>query len=45
MEWSRGVPIMVITLARPDDSMQALVDRADQLMFQSKQNGRNRVSA
>lgn len=32
------------TLARIDDSMDSLVKRADDLMYQSKQAGRNRVS-
>lgn len=32
------------TLARPEDSVDALVQRADQLMYQSKAAGRNRVT-
>ena len=32
------------TLARPDDTMESLLERADQLMYQSKAAGRNRVS-
>jgi diguanylate cyclase (GGDEF)-like protein/PAS domain S-box-containing protein len=31
------------TLARPDDSPEALLNRADQLMYQCKTEGRNRV--
>jgi diguanylate cyclase (GGDEF)-like protein/PAS domain S-box-containing protein len=33
------------TLVRPDDTPVSLVDRADRLMYDSKQGGRNRVSA
>jgi diguanylate cyclase (GGDEF)-like protein/PAS domain S-box-containing protein len=33
------------TVARPDDTMSVLVDRADKLMYQSKLAGRNRVTA
>lgn len=33
------------TLARPDDSPEELVDRADQLMYRSKRAGRNRITA
>jgi diguanylate cyclase (GGDEF)-like protein/PAS domain S-box-containing protein len=32
------------TLVRLDDTVESLVTRADQLMYQSKQNGRNRVT-
>jgi diguanylate cyclase (GGDEF)-like protein/PAS domain S-box-containing protein len=32
------------TLARSDDTMETLLQRADQLMYQSKASGRNRVS-
>ena len=32
------------TLARPDDSPETLLNRADQLMYQSKLSGRNRVT-
>ena len=32
------------TLARPNDSPEELVERADQLMYQSKRAGRNRVT-
>lgn len=32
------------TLARPDDTLQTLIHRVDQLMYQSKQNGRDRVT-
>ena len=32
------------TLARPDDSAETLLKRADQLMYQSKLSGRNRVT-
>jgi len=33
------------TLSRPDDTVMSAVGRADRLMYQSKQAGRNRVSA
>ena len=36
---------MGATLARPDDPPSGLVERADRLMYQSKLNGRNLVSA
>jgi len=32
------------TLARPTDSMDSLIERADQLMYRSKELGRNRVT-
>jgi diguanylate cyclase (GGDEF)-like protein/PAS domain S-box-containing protein len=32
------------TLARPGDTLQTLIERADQLMYKSKQAGRNRVT-
>jgi diguanylate cyclase (GGDEF)-like protein/PAS domain S-box-containing protein len=32
------------TLARPDDTLQTLIERADQLMYKSKQSGRNLVT-
>jgi diguanylate cyclase (GGDEF)-like protein/PAS domain S-box-containing protein len=32
------------TAARPDDSMDTLIDRADKLMYLSKKDGRNRVT-
>lgn len=32
------------TLAKPTDSMDSLIERADQLMYQSKESGRNRVT-
>jgi diguanylate cyclase (GGDEF)-like protein/PAS domain S-box-containing protein len=32
------------TLARAEDTMEALVNRADELMYASKQNGRNRLT-
>ncbi len=32
------------TLARPDDTLQTLIERADHLMYKSKQGGRNRVT-
>ena len=32
------------TLVRPDDSPETLLKRADQLMYQSKLSGRNRVT-
>lgn len=41
-----GVTISIgATMARPDDSVDSLVKRADQLMYASKQSGRNRVTA
>ena len=33
-----------LTLCRPDDDIDSLIDRADKLMYESKTNGRNRVS-
>ncbi len=46
---SNGVKISVTvsigaTLARETDTLDSLIERADQLMYQSKQNGRNRVT-
>jgi diguanylate cyclase (GGDEF)-like protein len=32
------------TLAKPTDSMDTLIERADQLMYRSKESGRNRVT-
>jgi diguanylate cyclase (GGDEF)-like protein/PAS domain S-box-containing protein len=32
------------TLARPDDTLQSLIQRVDQLMYQSKENGRDQVT-
>ncbi len=32
-------------LARQDESLESLVDRADHLMYQSKRKGRNTVTA
>ena len=32
------------TLVREADTMDSIIERADQLMYQSKQNGRNRVT-
>ena len=32
------------SLARSDDTVETIVKRADQLLYQSKQGGRNRVS-
>jgi len=32
------------TLARPDDTLDSLIDRADKLMYKSKAAGKNRVS-
>jgi diguanylate cyclase (GGDEF)-like protein len=40
----RSVSVSIgATLARPDDSPEALLNRADQLMYQCKMEGRNRV--
>jgi diguanylate cyclase (GGDEF)-like protein len=44
----RGVPIEAtvsigVTLARPNESTDALVARADAAMYQAKQKGRNQV--
>jgi len=46
--WGKGKPISVTlsggaTLARPEDSIQSLIERADQLMYQSKKAGKNQV--
>ncbi len=48
--WGKGKPISVTlsggaTLARPQDTLQTLVDRADRLMYESKKAGKNRVSS
>jgi diguanylate cyclase (GGDEF)-like protein len=32
------------TLVRENDSIESVVDRADRLMYQSKANGRNRIT-
>ena len=32
------------TLIRPDDTIQSLIERADQLMYRSKHDGRNRIT-
>lgn len=34
-----------VTLLEADESMDAVVDRADQAMYEAKQHGRNRVIA
>ncbi len=40
-----GVTISIgATLVRPDDTLQSLVERADRLMYESKRQGRNRVT-
>ncbi|HOO61808.1 MAG TPA: GGDEF domain-containing protein, partial [Bacillota bacterium] len=33
-----------VTMARKDDTIDAVIKRADQMMYESKQQGRNRVS-
>jgi len=33
-----------ITAVKPDDTMDSIVERADHLMYQSKKNGKNRVT-
>ena len=33
-----------VTIVTKDDDMQSIVERADQLMYESKQNGKNRVT-
>ena len=45
-----GQPLAVsvsvgITVAHKDDTIESIVSRADRLMYQSKQNGKNRVTA
>ncbi len=40
-----GVTVSVgVTMARSEDTVESLVERVDQLMYQSKKNGRNRVT-
>ena len=40
-----GVTISIgATISRPEDTIESLVQRADQLMYRSKSNGRNLVS-
>ena len=34
-----------VTIVRQDDSLNSIVKRADQLMYQSKDNGRNKVTS
>lgn len=34
-----------VTVVRQGDTIQSIVDRADQLMYESKKNGKNRVTA
>jgi diguanylate cyclase (GGDEF)-like protein/PAS domain S-box-containing protein len=42
---SLGVTISIgATLVQPEDTFQTLVERADQLMYESKRQGRNRVT-
>lgn len=33
-----------ITLTKPEDTVETLIDRADQLMYESKKNGKDRVT-
>ena len=33
-----------ITTSRPQDTLKSMLKRADKLMYQSKQNGRNKVT-
>ena len=47
--WERGKPISVtlsggVTLARTEDTVSSLVERADLLMYQSKKAGKNLIS-
>jgi diguanylate cyclase (GGDEF)-like protein len=35
---------MGATLARADDTLESLLKRADELLYQSKSDGRNRVT-
>jgi diguanylate cyclase (GGDEF)-like protein len=40
-----GVTVSIgVTISRTDDSVETVVSRADRLMYQSKSNGRNRVT-
>lgn len=40
-----GITISIgATLVRPDDTLQALLERSDQLMYESKRLGRDRVT-
>ncbi|MBN2400345.1 MAG: sensor domain-containing diguanylate cyclase [Candidatus Aminicenantes bacterium] len=46
--WKNEKPILVTlsggaTLARPEDTVQSLVERADRLMYQSKRAGKNTI--
>jgi len=46
--WEKGAPIRAtlsggVTLARPGDTSATLVERADLLMYKSKQAGKNRI--
>jgi PleD family two-component response regulator len=48
VRWWPGVTVTVslgATLLQPGDSPETLVRRADQLMYRSKEAGRNRVTA
>jgi diguanylate cyclase (GGDEF)-like protein len=47
--WDKGHPVQVTlsagaTLARPDDSLSSLVERADLAMYRAKRLGKNRVA-
>jgi len=39
----RATMTLGATLARPDDTMESILERADKLLYQGKASGRNRV--
>ena len=43
-EWLRVTISLGATIARKDETLASLIHRADQLLYQSKQDGRNRLT-